>query len=132
MLIQLVEIELFSSRILATQILRGVKALEAENCTIMCFERVRYPARCTWYSKDRGKGYPLWPKGRGLDSHLPQRGGQCPCSLKRLKSPRGRVNMCYECLLTYLFRFLFVHCTHWKFACCEIVALLLCGGVTDS
>ena len=28
-----------------------------------------------------------------------------------------------EYLLSYLFGFWFVHCTHWKFACCEIVAL---------
>ena len=35
----------------------------------------------------------------------------------------GRTNKCYECLLSYLFGFLFVHCTHWKFACCETVAL---------
>ena len=31
----------------------------------------------------------------------------------------GRTNKCYKCLLSYLF----VHCTHWKFACCETVAL---------
>ena len=36
---------------------------------------------------------------------------------------KWEIDKCYECLLSYLFRFLFVHCTHWKFACCETVAL---------
>ena len=35
---------------------------------------------------------------------------------------KWEMNRCYECLLSYLFLFLFVHCTHWRFACCEIVA----------
>ena len=36
---------------------------------------------------------------------------------------KWEMNKCYEFLLSYLFGFLFVHCTHWKYACCEIVAL---------
>ena len=34
---------------------------------------------------------------------------------------KWEIDKCYKCLLNYLFVFLFVHCTHWKFACCEIV-----------
>ena len=36
---------------------------------------------------------------------------------------KWEIDKCYKCLLSYLFVFLFVHCTHWKFACCENVVL---------
>jgi len=36
---------------------------------------------------------------------------------------KWEMNKCCEFLLSYLFGFLFVHRTHWKYACCEIVAL---------
>jgi len=35
---------------------------------------------------------------------------------------KWEMDKCYKCLLSYLFGFLVVHCTHWRFACCEIVA----------